>query len=135
MPPKAFVETQKLIDAETRQQKRHCKTGGIERRQHEAAAPATARRSQTDDAAENWTNARRPARGKRDAERGRTKHPAWLVVGKETGVFVERGDFEQTDQLQAESDDHESANDAHPRIACDGSADESGGRAEQQKDD
>src|SRR5689334_7356542 len=135
MPPKAFIETQKLIDAEACQQKRHREPGRVERRQHEATAPAAAGGSQADDAAENRTNARRPARGKRNTERGRAKHAAWFVVGKKARVFVECSDLDQADQLQTESDDHESADDAYPRIAGDRRADESGGCAEQKKDD
>src|SRR6185369_15753863 len=133
MPAKVFVKTQKLVDAETRQKKRHCESGRVKRRKHETAAPAAARGGESDDAAEYWTNAWSPTRCEGHSQRSRPENAAWFIVGEEACVFVECRNLEQADQLQTKRDDYETADNSHPRIARNRSANQTGSRTKDKK--
>src|ERR1044072_738764 len=80
VPAEVLVETQKLIYAETRQEKRHREASRVKRRKHETAAPAAACCCESDDAAEYWTNAGSPACRECHTESSRTENAARFIV-------------------------------------------------------
>src|SRR5205085_8256168 len=123
-----------LVDAETRHEERHGETRGVESRQDETAAPTAARRGETEYAAEDRADARRPAGGEREAQSERPQHAARPLVRELARVAIERADLQHAHQLQAEGDDDETADDAYPAVRDDGRADRARRRAEQQKD-
>src|SRR2546428_8849502 len=94
------IETEKLVDAETCDQERHCKSGGIKCRKHQTALPTAGGCCQGHDSAEDRADARSPTGRKGNAQRQRSQHAPRLLVGKPPRVSVQVLNLEQSDQVQ-----------------------------------
>src|ERR1041385_1970917 len=127
------VKRQKLIDAEAGEQERNGKSGRVKCREEQTTAPTAACRCQADDAAKYWTNAGRPTGGESNTQSKRTQNSTRFFAGEETGVFIKRRNFQQTDQLQSKQNDDDAADNAYPNVIDDCCAHQSRGGTEREK--
>src|SRR6266850_7659703 len=95
------IESQKLVNPQPGHQKRNRQPGGVKDCQYQSAFPAAAGGCQSDNAAQNWANAWRPAGRESNAQRQRSQHSARLLARELAGVSVKVFDLQQSDQVQA----------------------------------
>ena len=88
MLPKLRIKTEKLIDAETGNQKRDRQAGRVEGGKYQSALPTAAGRCQANDAAQNWPDTWCPARSERNSQGERAQHAMRLFVRELPRVFV-----------------------------------------------
>ena len=85
----ALIEAEKLSDADSRQQERHCQTGGVHGEKQYPAGDGVAGRGEGEHGGENWPDAGRPAKSKRKAEEEATEETRLRAGAAKVNIAIE----------------------------------------------